>query len=142
VGNALWLFRAVPVWYCSTIASPFGAGYLTAIPALGILSLAIGVVAGFAKRELSLLIFLLPLAASQILVVVAGFLRGAFIRDPNYLALWIIGTFMLLQIAGAAYIVWRLKGARWPAAAIAIFTSSYASFAAFVAAMAFTDSWL
>ena len=49
---------------------------------------------------------------------------------------------MLLQIAGAGYIVWRLEGARWPAAAIAIFTSSYAFFAAFVAAMAFSDTWV
>jgi hypothetical protein len=142
VGNALWLFFAVPKWYCSTIVSPFSAGALSAIPALGILSLAIGVVVGLAKREASLLAFLLPSAASQILVVVAGFLRGAFQHDPNHLALWIIGTFMLLQIVGAAYIVWRLEGARWPAAAIAIFTSSYASFAAFVAGMAFSDNWL
>jgi hypothetical protein len=49
---------------------------------------------------------------------------------------------MLLRIVGAAYIVWWSEGARWPAAAIAIFTSSYALFAAFVAEMAFHDSWL
>jgi hypothetical protein len=71
VGNALWLFFAVPKWYCSTIVSPFSAGALSAIPALGILSLAIGVVVGLAKREASLLAFLLPSAASQILVVLA-----------------------------------------------------------------------
>ena len=142
MGNAIWLFLAVPAWYCSTIVSPFSAGLLSAIPALGILSLTIGVVVGIAKRELGLLIFLLLPAASQILVVVAGFKRGAFQHDANQLALWIIGTFMLLQIVGAAYIVWRLKGARGPAAAIAIFTSSYALFAAFVAAMAFSDNWL
>ena len=80
--------------------------------------------------------------ASQILVVVAGFLRGAFRYDPNHIGAWILGIFMLLQIVGAAYIVWRLEGARWPAAAIAIFTSSYAFFAAFVASMAFSDDWL
>jgi hypothetical protein len=142
VGNAIWLFLAVPVWYSSTVLSPFSGGLLSAIPALGILSLAIGVVVGIAKRQIRLLIFLLLPAASQILVVVAGFKRGAFQHDANQLALWIIGTFMLLQIAGAAYIVWRLKGARGPAAAIAIFTSSYAVFAAFVAAMAFSDDWL
>ena len=99
-------------------------------------------VEGFVGHETSLWIFLLLPAASQILVVVAGFKRGAFQHDANQLAPWIIGTFMLLQIVGAAYIVWRLKGARGPAAAIAIFTSSYALFAAFVAAMAFSDNWL
>jgi hypothetical protein len=146
VGNAIWLFLAVPAWYCSIIVSSLSAGLLSAIPALGILSLAIGIVVGIAKRERGLLIFLLLPAASQILVVVAGFMRGAFQPDANQLdqlALWIIlAIFMLLQIVGAAYIVWRLKGARGPAVAIAIFTSSYALFAAFVAAMAFSDTWL
>lgn len=69
-------------------------------------------------------------------------MRGAFQHDPNQLTLWIIGTFMLLQIAGAAYLVWRLEGARLPAVAIAMFTSSYAFFAAFVGSMSFSDNWL
>jgi hypothetical protein len=146
VSNAIWLFLAVPAWYCSIIISSLSAGLLSVIPALGILSLAIGIVVGIAKRERGLLIFLLLPAASQILVVVAGFMRGAFQPEANQLdqlALWIIlATFMLLQIVGAAYIVWRLEGTRGPAAAIAIFTSSYALFAAFVGAMAFSDSWL
>jgi hypothetical protein len=142
VNSALWLFLAVPAWYCSTIVSPFSAGPLSAIPALGVLSLVIGTVMGFAKRNMALLIFLAPTAASQLLVAVAGLLRGAFRQDPSHLSLWILGLFMLLQLAGSAYIVWRLKGARWPAAAIAVFTSSYAFFAAFVASMAFSDDWL
>jgi hypothetical protein len=141
MGNAVWLFLAVPAWYSSTIVSPFSAGPLSAIPALGILSLTIGVVLGIVKRKTSLLIFLLLPTASQILVVVAGFMRGAFRSDANQLTLWIL-TFVLLQMAGAGYIVWRLKGARGPATAIAVFTSSYAVFAAFVAAMAFSDDWL
>ena len=142
MGNAIWLFWLVPVEYFSTIASPFSAGPLSLIPALGILSLAIGAVAGIAKREIGLLIFLVLPAASQILVAVAGFKRGAFQHDASQLASWIIGTFMLLQIAGAAYIIWRLKGARGTAAAMAIFTSSYALFAAFIASMALHDDWL
>jgi hypothetical protein len=142
VGNAIWLFWLVPVEYFSTIVAPFSAGPLSVIPALGTLSLAIGVVAGIAKREMRLLIFLLLPAASQILLVVAGFQRGAFQHDAIQLGVWIIWTFMLLQIAGAAYVVWRLKGARGPAAAMAIFTSSYGLYAAFAASMAFHDDWL
>jgi hypothetical protein len=142
MGNALWLFWAVPSWYFATIVSPFSTGVLSAIPSLGILSLAIGIVVGFARRETRLLVFLLLPATTQILVAVAGLSRGALQRDPNHLSGWILGTFMLLQIAGAVCMVWRLGGARWPAAAIAMFTSTYALFAAFVAAMAFSDDWL
>jgi hypothetical protein len=40
--------------------------------------------------------------------VAAGFARGALRHDANQLALWIPGTFILLQIAAGAYIVWRL----------------------------------
>jgi hypothetical protein len=109
---------------------------------LGILSLAIGVVTGIAKREKRLLLFLLLPAASQILLVVAGFARGAFRHNRSQLSLWIIWTFILLQIAGAAYLAWRLKGARVPAAATGVFTSSYAFIAAFVASMALNDDWL
>jgi hypothetical protein len=88
------------------------------------------------------LLFLLLFAASQILLVVAGFARGAFKHSPSQGTPWIIWTFVLLQIAGAATIVWRLKGARGPAAAIAVLTSTYAFFAAFVASMALADDWV
>ena len=84
--NAVWLFLAVPAWYSSAIISPFGAGPLTEIPALGIASLAVGIVLGILSRKTSLLIFLLLPAASQILVVVAGLLRGAFRSDGNQLS--------------------------------------------------------
>ena len=78
-------------------------------------------VEGFVGHETSLWIFLLLPAASQTLVVVAGFLRGTLRHDPHHVTRWVIRTFMLLQIVGAAYIVWWSEGARWPAAAIAIF---------------------
>jgi hypothetical protein len=142
MSNAFWLFWAVPSWYFATIASPLAAGPLTAIPALGILCLAIGLLWGVAKRETGLLIFLMPLAASQLLVIVAGFLRGVFRPDSYYMISWITGAFILFQIAASAYIVWRLRGARWSAAAITIFNLSYALHAGFVATMAFSDDWL
>jgi hypothetical protein len=101
MANAVWLFLAVPKWYASTIVSPFSAGVLTMVPALGILSLAIGVVLGIVKRRTGLLTFLLLPAASQILLVVAGFMRGAFRSNGNQLGVW-IWTFVLIQIAVAA----------------------------------------
>ncbi len=139
MGNAIWLTFALPEWYFSSILAPFSAGLLTAIPALGIVGLAIGAVWGLMKRRRGLLMFLLLPAASQVLVVVAGFMRG-LLRDeasqPFLLA------FLLLQIVVAGFFVFHLNGARLPAAALAVFTVSYALFAAFVAAMAFSDTWL
>jgi uncharacterized membrane protein HdeD (DUF308 family) len=142
MGNAIWLFWMVPVDYFWTIVSPFSTDLLTIVPVLGVLSLAIGVVVGIAKREKRLLLFLLLVAASQILLVAAGFARGAFKHDPSPGTPWIIWIFLLLQVAGAAYLVWRLKGARVPAAAMGVFTSSYGFIAAFVASMALADDWI
>jgi hypothetical protein len=143
MGNAIWLFWAVPTWYFSTILMPFGAGSLSAVPALGVVCLAVGAVSGIIKRKTNLLIFLLFIVASQVLVVVSGFMRGSFPGETSERSLLtILSALVLLQIAGAGYVVWRFKGARWPAAMLAIFTSSYAAFAAFVALMAFNNDGL
>jgi hypothetical protein len=139
VNNAVWLFLALPTEYFPTILAPFREGILTAIPALGVVCLAIGVVLGIARREAGLLMFAALPAASQILVSVAGFMRGSF-RDSGSHP--ILLTFLLLQLVAAGYLVWRMKGARWPAAALAVFSLSYALFAAFIAVMAFNNDWL
>lgn len=139
MGSAIWLFLALPGWYFSTILAPFSAEILTAVPAIGIVSLAIGAVWGLIKRRRGLLIFLLLPAAGQVLVVAAGFMRGSLREE---VAQPILLAFLLLQIAVAGYLVFRLKGARLPAAALTVFTVSYAFFAAFVASMAFNDTWL
>lgn len=139
MASAVWLFVALPIWYFSTIFAPFGAGVLTAIPALGVLCLAVGVVLAILSRETGLWLFLLLPAASQLLVAVAGLMRGSLPHSASHPILFI---FFLLQIALAGYLVWRLTGARRPATMLAAFSSSYAFFAAFVALMAFSDDWL
>lgn len=139
MGNAIWLFFALPDWYFSSIASPFEAGALSEIPALGIVGLAVGIVWGLTKRRLDLLIFLWLPAATEALVVVAGFMRGSLSYKVSETIFWIFPVF---QIAIAGYFVFRLAGARLPAAALAIFTSSYAWFGTFVAAMSFSDIWI
>jgi hypothetical protein len=98
MGDAVWLFFALPNWYFSTIVTPFGAGTLTAIPTLGIVSLVAGVLWGAFKRRLGLLVFLALPAASQGLVVVAGFMRGSLLHGSEPIIL----GFVLLQIAIAA----------------------------------------
>lgn len=139
MSNAVWLFVAVPSWYFSTILAPFSAGPLSAIPAFGIICLACGAVWGLRQRRRGLLIFLLLPAASQGLVVVAGFMRGMLKGESSQPYLL---AFLLLQIIVAGCFVFRFSGARFPATALAIFTVSCALFAAMVAGMAFRDTWL
>ncbi|HEX9881864.1 MAG TPA: hypothetical protein VGA65_05090, partial [Hyphomicrobium sp.] len=109
MGNAIWLFFALPEWYFSTILAPFRTGLLSAIPALGIVCLIFGVVCGTLKRRLDLSAFLVLPVASQALALVAGFMRGSLthqVSEP------ILAIFTLLQIAVAGYFIFRLEGAR------------------------------
>lgn len=133
MGNAVWLFFALPVWYIATLS----AGVLAVVPAIGIVALAVGVARGVAERRLGLAIFLVLPAASHALVVVAGLMRGK-VHNSDV----IIWTFLLLQAIAAGCFVFRLKGARIPASALTVFALSYAFFASFVAAMSFSDVWL
>ena len=135
MGNAEWLFLALPMWYAGAIAM--------VIPAIGIAGLIIGIVWGAVARAPGLLFFLALPAASQVFVAIAGFMRGWF-RNPllQQTAGIVLLAFMLMQIAAAGYLVFRLKGARLPAIALAIFSLSYANFASLVAFMAFTEQWL
>jgi hypothetical protein len=135
MGDAVWHFFQLPLWYISTILDPFAVGWLTAIPAIGMLCLAAGVTWGLVKEEPSLLVFLLLPAVSQLLVVVAGFLPRSLQGSAGDPILW---AFLLLEVAVAGFLVWRLKWARGPAAALAAFALSYAFFACFVAGMDFS----
>jgi len=139
MGNAIWLFLALPQWYFSAIFRPFAEGLFTAIPSLGIVCLAIGIILGVIGRKPSLLIFLFLPAMSQALVAAAGLMRGTLRYEAYEPILW---AFLLLQVTVAGYLVYRLKNARPAAAALGIFTISYAFFAWFVAAMAFGDTWV
>lgn len=137
--SAIWLLLSLPLWYFSTLLAPFSAGVLSAIPAMGTASLLVGAVWGLMDRRSGLLLFLILPAASQALVAVSGSMRGSFGRDDD---LTFLLVFVVLQLLAATYLVFRLKGARAPATALAVFSSSYALFAAFIAGMAFTDTWL
>ena len=137
MGNAIWLLLAVPKWYFATLASPFGASYFSAIPAFGALSLFVGLGLAFVFRSYKLLYFFLPFLFSEALLVFAGIFRG-HVQDPNPINI----PFLVAQFGILVYLVFRLKGARLPAVLLAIFSFTYALWAAFVAAMSFTDIWL
>jgi hypothetical protein len=76
MGNAIWLLRALPEWFFESIRHPIIGGPLSAIPAFGVVCLAVGVVLGFARRQEKLLLFLLSPIASEVLVAISGIFRG------------------------------------------------------------------
>lgn len=139
MGDAIWLILALPEWFFSTVLMPLAAGPLTLIPAIGTVCLVVGIVLGAMKRKASLLLFLVPASLSELLVGVAGFLRGQMRGNPTD---WLLGAFLIFQFLLCGYLIWQAKGARVAAAPLAVFSVSYATFAAFVAAMAFNDTWL
>ena len=138
MGTAEWLFFAVPGWYFLTPFAFIGPWWLS--PAFGVACLAVGTVWGVSLRRLGLAGFLVLPASSQALLVVAGLMRGSM-PDGTSLPM-VLQTFLMLQLAGAVFLILRLKGARLPAIALAVFTMSYAHYAAFIAGMALTDLWL
>lgn len=138
MGTAVWLFLAQAEWYFPCILSPLSAGPLTWVPSIGIVALLAGIILGIKAGRPSLLLFGLLAFASHLFVAVAGFFRGA-IHESNML---IVCSFLLLQLAAAVYLVYRLKGVRLSATLLALFTLSYAWFAAFIASMSFNDTWL
>jgi len=137
MNDAIWLLLAVPEWYAESIADPLGAGPLTLIPACGLVCLAAGIVLAVRQRSRASLLFLIPLLLSEAFVAAAGALRGQ-VSSPTFILLAFLGVQFVLS-AGLAV---RLSGARAAGLLLGFFSLSYALFAAFVAAMAFTDSWV
>ena len=139
-GNALWLVSALPLWYLSPITNPLGAGVLSLIPFMGSLALAVGAGIGIVQRGRSSIYFLISPFLSECYVAVAGAMRGQLGGNSGWVP---TSVFAVIQ---AAFLVWllifRLKGGRIAASALALFCASYALFAWFVGAMAFADSWL
>jgi hypothetical protein len=141
MGNAIWLITALPGWYLAAVAAPFSAGALTLVPAIGSVSLAVGLILGAIQRRRGLLLFLIPLVLSEGLVAIAGLLRGQVPSDSVLLEPSLLG-FIAVQFAVAGYLIYRMRGARAAASAFSVFSVTYAAFGGFVAAMSFTDQWV
>ncbi|MCS6627497.1 hypothetical protein N0B44_31795 [Roseibacterium beibuensis] len=139
MGNAAWLTLALPQWYFPAFLSPFAAGGLTIIPAVGTLALLIALGSAVIRRRREIVWFLVPVAASHVLVAVAGLMRGGLGQDT---ANPILLIFLAAQLILCGVLVWRLRRARFEAALLSVFAMTYAVFAAFIAAMALTDVWL
>lgn len=140
MGNATWLFWALPDWFFSSILSPLQAGPLSLIPSAGTICLAIGLaLAIFGHRQPRLLGFFIPILLTQAFVALAGFMRGQLATDS---ATAVIYAFFAVQLVLAGLLIYRATSARMAAAFLALFALSYAWFAGFIAGMAFTNQWL
>ncbi|WP_375427496.1 hypothetical protein [uncultured Sphingomonas sp.] len=139
MGNALWLVLALPKWYFSTILAPLSAGPLTIVPAIGVICLVIGTALGILRKQKLLLAFIAPFLLSELFVAISGFYRG---RLPGSAGNSILLIFLLLTLITSSYVLYRAKGARLTGTLLFVFSLTYALFAAFVAAMSFSDSWL
>jgi hypothetical protein len=137
MGNAIWLLLALPLWYFSSLTNPLAGGALTLIPTVGTFCLLAGVLIGIHSARRGLLLFFIPFGLSELVVSVAGLLRGQ-IADTGL----ILFPFVVVQLVLSVYLVFDLRGARIAASALAIFSFTYALFGAFVASMSFTDRWL
>lgn len=102
MGNAIWLFTALPTWFLSAVLSPFSAGAISLVPAMGAICLAIGIVLAVQRRAKALWVFIIPAVISQVFVAIAGFFRGAFISSS---AAPILITFLVVQLLLSIFLV-------------------------------------
>jgi hypothetical protein len=140
MGNEYRLFFALPTWYFGAALSPFSAGALSLVPAIGAVCLLVGTFVGIVRRQWRLAWFGVPMALSQVCVVVAGVYYGLYGRVPDAGAP-ILG-FLAVQLALTLLIGWRCRRSGVAALLLAIFNITYATFAGFIAGMALTDRWL
>jgi hypothetical protein len=140
VGNAIWLFKALPDWFfgiphsLQSALDPF-----TAICIIGETALVIGLMLMVWHRRWALLIFIFPVVVCHILVAAAGFMRGQASDEATRIILLAILAF---QLSSIGYLIYLARGTRLAATCLGVFCVAYTLMASFIAAMAFTDSWV
>jgi hypothetical protein len=137
MSNAIWLFFSLPAWYFPTILSPFAGSYLTAVPATGVVALAIGAILAALHRERAVLWGLLSAAMSQVLVTISGLMHGAVDKPDGPLL-----VFLAVQLVLVGVMVFKSRKSRLAAALVGWFCLTYAVLAAFSAAMSFSNAWM
>jgi hypothetical protein len=103
------------------------------------LSLVAGTLLMLWHRRWVLLGFLAPIAICQLLVAIAGYMRG----DLNYgMPAPLFFAFCAVQLLIIVYLVYVAKGTRLAALLLAVFCVAYSLMAAFIATMSFSDTFL
>lgn len=143
MGNSVWLLTALPSWYLDAATHPSSAEALTVVPAIGLVSLLLGMILGAMRPRQELLWFLLLFVSSEALVGIAGAMRGQVRAGTSIRILGVaLYAFLGFQLAASAYLIYRIRGTRASAAALAVFSLTYAAAAVFVASMSFADEWV
>lgn len=108
---------------------------------VGILALVVGGILGIKKRDVRLFWLIVPILFSEAFFL-SCLALGKLVRVQNDIATWSLLAFLLVQFAIISYLIFRLQGIRIAAVSLAVFSASYAFYAAFYAGMAITDRWL
>ncbi|MCP5088199.1 MAG: hypothetical protein GY952_15510 [Rhodobacteraceae bacterium] len=130
----------VPQWFFTSLMNPLQGGYTSLVPAAGALCFAAGVLLSLLYWRRQLLLFLIPLTLSLAVVAGSGYMRGEYdnlaIIEPGMLA------FVATQALLAVMFAYKAKAAWLPGIALAAFSVSHAMYAAKIATMALTDTWV
>jgi hypothetical protein len=135
MNDGISLALQVPRQFFLTLLQPSAIGGLWPFAAAATASLICGVVIGVLRRKTILLSFLIPIALSQLLLVLAS-LPGA---QAWAVGGWALVGFLGFQAVLCGYLIWRAAGARLPATLLTIFSLIYAAFATFAAVFALLD---
>ena len=127
---------SLPMEFFELSMRPFDGGALTLIPAVGVICLAIGLIAGAISRRAELIAFLLIPACCQIFIVVADSMNGELSTDMSGPIVW---SFALSQFFIAYRLVERMR-AKFAATFLAWFSVAYSIITAFIAGMTFSGT--
>lgn len=140
MANAVWLFFALPKWYFGSSLNPLAGGLPTGIPTSGVIALVAGLILVlWSKGGPNFTWILASLVVSQLYVSISGLFRG---RLPSEAVDWPFGVFLLGQLTIVAMFIWRSREDRIKASLLSWFGITYASYAALIARMTLTDTWM
>ena len=128
MSDVIWGFLDLPAWFFQTILSPFAASYLTAIPASGVVALAIGAILAAVHRETAVLWGFLSVGLAHLLPPIIRQMR-----DVPDQAGGVLLAFLVIQLVLVAAMIFKSRKSYLSAISIGWFCLSYALFAAFMA---------
>ena len=130
MNDGIRLFLDLHFWFAATLSKPYAQGAFSFLPLGGAVCLMIGTMLGLARPQRGLLLFLVPVAVSQVFVLGAGLLHDAFPVGGFWLGLAFAG----LQTAIIGSTFYKNRKAWLPSLCLSAFCIIYAYYAHFAAA--------
>jgi hypothetical protein len=134
-------FWFLPYYYIVSLGDIFVSKnlWLGLAPWAGVFGLVLGLPWAIAHRQVALGWFLVSPVLSHVMFEIAIYYSPQL---NSHDTTWVISAFWLVQLAILIFLVYRAKGMRLPAVALAVFGCSYAYHAGFFSAMALTGAWV